>query len=185
MEEPTEIFSSSCVKEWKGNLTNENHNPERKGKIDIAVYSTNSKTGHYPHKPLFPIEIKNINPSKYSFLLDIERNLYYLNIQDKNTGCSVVELAYNVSIEEFNNIYTEDLDNKISEKKNKYVKWLNKSGLFSANISFEVFVQTLDCVSYSKEDRFDTSEGLTEADYTDDDYCRIGVIVEITKTKIL
>jgi hypothetical protein len=53
--------------------------------------------------------------------------------------------------------------------------------LFSDKIIFEIYYDTLDCKCYSKTDMFDLSEGDSEIDYTDDDYCRIGIIIEILK----
>lgn len=180
LEENTTTFAKSCVKSWKNGLVNDNsHNSERNGKIDIAVYSTKSNTGHYPNQPLFPIEIKNINPAKYSFLKDVERNIDFFKISDVNTGDSVLELAYNVAIEEFKDIFKENVSDKILTVKEKYKNWIQTSNLIINDLSFDVFAACVDAPFCSINDIPNPCEGDAPSLYFSNDYTRIGVIVEI------
>ncbi len=179
LEEHTSTFSKSCVKSWNNGLANDCHNSERNGKIDIAVYSTKSNSGHYPHKPLFPLEIKNINPTKYSFLKDVERNIGYFKISDVNTGDSILELAYNVAIEEFKEIFKEHVPDKIVTVVEKYQNWVQNSNLLNDELSFEVFAECVDYPICSKADKYCSDKGDDTSFYFSNDYTRIGVIVEI------
>lgn len=61
IEESTEDFSNKCVPEISKdifNLSFNDFNTERNGKIDIAVYKNDGKTA------LCAIEVKNFNPTK-------------------------------------------------------------------------------------------------------------------------
>jgi len=186
LEEDTSTFVKSCVKSWNNGLVNDDsHNSERNGKIDIAVYSTKSNSGHYPNKPLFPVEIKNINPSKYSFLKDVERNVEFFKISDVNTGDSALELAYNVGIEEFKEIFKEHVPDKIVSVKKKYKNWIQNSNLISNDLSFDVFAECVDSPICSINDKPNLDEGDDPSFYFSNDYTRIGVIIEIyRKTKV-
>jgi len=180
IEEDTSSFAKSCVKSWNNGLVNsDSHNSERNGKIDIAVYSTKLNTGHYPNQPLFPVEIKNINPSKYSFLKDVERNIDFFKISDVNTGDSVLELAYNVAIEEFKDIFKENVPDKILTVKEKYKNWIQTSNLITDDLSFEIFAECVDSPIYSKDEKCSSDEGGDPSFYFNNDYTRIGIIVEI------
>ncbi len=180
LEEDTSTFAKSCVKSWNNGLVNYDfHNSVRNGKIDIAVYSNKSNTGHSPKKPLFPIEIKNINPSKYSFLKDVERNIEFFTISDLNTGDSALELAYNVAIEEFKDIFKENVPDKIVSVKEKYKNWIKNSNLITNDLSFEVFAECVDSPICSINDKPNLDEGDDPSLYFSNDYTRIGVIVEI------
>ncbi|GAA4072651.1 hypothetical protein GCM10022389_17570 [Flavobacterium cheonanense] len=180
LEEDTSTFAKSCVKSWNNGLVNDDsHNSERNGKIDIAVYSTKSNSGHYPNQPLFPIEIKNINPSKYSFLKDVERNIEFFNISDVNTGDSVLELSYNVAIEEFKDIFKEHVPDKILSVKEKYKNWIQNSNLITNDLSFDVFAECVDSPIFSINDKPNLDEGDDPSLYFSNEYTRIGVIVEI------
>ena len=183
LEEETTTFAKSCVKYWNNGLVNGCHNSERNGKIDIAVYSTKSNSGHYPYRPIFPIEIKNINPSKYNFLKDVERNIGFFNISDTNTGDSVLNLAYNVSIVEFKDLFKEQVPNQLEIVKTKYQNWIQNSNLITDEISFKVFAECVDFPIYSKEDKFSTDEGDDASFYLNNNFTRIGVIVEIYRNK--
>lgn len=179
LEEDTSTFAKSCVKSWNNGLLNDCHNSVRNGKIDIAVYSTKSNSGHYPNKPLFPIEIKNINPSKYSFLKDVERNINFFKISDVNTGDSVLELAFNVAIEEFKDIFKEHVPDKIVVVKEKYKNWIQNSNLIINDLYFDVFAECVDSPICSINDKPNRDEGDDPSLYLNNDYTRIGVIVEI------
>lgn len=179
LEEDTSTFAKSCVKSWNNGLLNDCHNSVRNGKIDIAVYSTKSNSGHYPNKPLFPIEIKNINPSKYSFLKDVERNIEFFKISDANTGDSTLGLAYNVAIEEFKDIFKEHVPDKMIAVKEKYKNWIQISNLITDDLSFEVFAECVDSPIYSKDDQVSSVEGDDPSLYFNNDFTRIGIIVEI------
>lgn len=174
LEESTSDFANSCFNRtelWHKPLS---YNTKRNGKIDIAVYSSENESGYYPYKSLFPVEIKNINPSKFDLLLDVERNLELIELSDSDLGKSVVDKAFNVSIEEIINVYNEELDSEIESRKAKYKKWLSNSGLFTKKTKYEVFTKHLDndC-SISKSDRYENGEYL-------ENYHRIGFIIEIT-----
>lgn len=180
LEEDTSIFAKSCVKSWNNGLVNDDcHNSKRNGKIDIAVYSNKSNTGHSPKKPLFPIEIKNINPSKYNFLKDLERNIEFFNISDVNTGDSALELAYNVAIEEFKDIFKEYVPDKIVSVKEKYTNWIQNSNLITYDLFFYVFAKCVDSPICSINDKPNLVQGDDPSLYFSNDYTRIGVIVEI------
>jgi hypothetical protein len=182
LEEDTSTFAKSCIKSWNNGLINDDsHNSKRNGKIDIAIYTTKSNTGHYPNKPLFPIEIKNINPTKFSFLKDVERNINFFKISDVNTGDSALELAYNVAIEEFKDIFKEHVTDKIVTVKEKYQNWIQISNLITNDLSFEVFAECVDSPIYSKDDKTSSVEGDDPSLYFNNDFTRIGVIVEINR----
>ena len=118
------------------------------------------------------------------YYLDVSRNLDFFKIEDKITGQSIISKAYNVSIEEFNNVFSEDLDNKANEIVRKYDDWLQNSNLFSDEIKYEIHKKIVDNNSISKNIKNSLNDLSTFSDPILDDYCRIGIIIEITKKLI-
>jgi hypothetical protein len=74
LEEPTSEFSYGCLPNYSSEkfiLTEPKDSYIRKGKIDIAVYSTGKHAQFHYLKALFPIEVKSFNNTKYAFLADV------------------------------------------------------------------------------------------------------------------
>lgn len=109
----------------------------------------------------------------------MKRNLEFFKISDINTGDSVLSLAYNVAIEEFKDIFKENVPDKIITVKEKYQNWVQTSNLLTDELSFEVFAECVDSPIYSKDDQCSTDEGDDPSFYFSNDYTRIGVIIEI------
>lgn len=190
LEEPTEEFATSCVKQVNENwLFSKNHNVCRNGKIDIAVYKSRTAVGYINRlKSLFPIEIKGVNPLKCNYLEDVERNIQYFEIHDKVTGGSILNLAYNVSIymhQRF--IYQEELPDILKLVKKKYKAWLSgfEDVLKNNNLEVKIYVKDVMSKLHSQSDKFDLSEGDTEWSYMDDWHIYIGVVVEIKRKEII
>lgn len=188
LEEPTGEFARSCVKELKSSWQfSKEHDVSRKGKIDIAVYFSKTEDGYMcRRKSYFPIELKGINTDKGEYLKDIERNIEYFGIQDDNTGGSILNHAFNASIEEAEKIlYSEDLEKFIKKIEKKYKRWLkkHKQEFEASELKYKITVSPVMDNLYSKEDKFDLSEGLTEQDYIQDWYLYVGVVVEIFRKK--
>lgn len=184
LEEPTLEFSNSCVPNFTPtNFTfRDSHDSKtRVGKIDIAVYSGEShKQFHYP-KALFPIEVKSFNNTKYCFLADVERNIEFFKIKDVNTGDSLLELAYCISLEDSRIQFLEDKEKEIMRIKEKYGNWLCTLENEEPTIEFNIFTQTICENLYERNYSPNFSEGESETDYFNNSYHYVGVILIMTK----
>lgn len=180
LEERTKDFANCCVENYGKGFSSLENNVQRNGRVDIAVYSTDSNTGHLPYKALFPIEIKNINPYQFDVISDVERNLGFFKIQDPNTGSSKIKLAYNVSIEELHNTFIEDRLIDEQKLKKKYNQWLNLSNLFNDEFEFAIFCKFIEASgTLSKNDPISNC-----ADDYENIYTRFGMIIELTRKNV-
>ena len=205
LEEPTQKFFTSCVPETDGkwNFCNEhdsekrhqskkrrkkNENEKGRGRIDIVVYDkySNKHDSRFISKErgLFPIEVKGFNCQYTPFIKDIKRLIELFEISDTNTGNSILEKAYFVSIEEVAKFkLSENKEKTENDIKSKYEKRLNKLVLRmnGANISHNVMVQTIQDRIYSS---IDNDMEYEIGDYNDEHHF-IGVVIVLTKVKKL
>lgn len=130
LEEPTIIFAKSCVPEHTiGKFVfSGDHNAERNGKIDIAIYSNeHTDTSWFRPRASCPIELKGINPEAFDFNLDINRNIGYFLLRDANTGMSELKLACFATIFEVPNvIYNSEIEQCQQTVETKIEKWMKK-----------------------------------------------------------
>jgi hypothetical protein len=180
LEESTADFASSCLKTIIGNQIIKNVDSGRPGRVDIAIYTKNSN-GYYPNKAFCCVEVKNINPSKYLTLLDIERLICFLNLKNCNGAVSCLQLSYFVCIEERFGITKEKIDDFVSELKLKYENLINDSCLLKEHQTFKVILEVLEYPSISESDILDLSDGDSEESYCSDNYCRVGIAIEFTQ----
>lgn len=184
LEEPTCEFATSCVKQINDEYHfSKRHNVSRNGKIDIAIYFSETQVGYLNRKKSnFPIELKGLNTNKCDFLKDIERNLEYFDIEDKVTGSSVLNRTFNASIEEAKKfLYKEEVENFIKAIKMKYENWFKpySETLKAKNLQLEITVIEIMSELHSKNDTYVLTEGATEWDYLQDWHLYVGVVVEI------
>lgn len=184
LEDSTSNFSYSCLPNYSSEkfiLTEPKDSFIRKGKIDIAVYSTGKHPQfHYP-KALFPIEVKSFNNSKYAFLADVKRNIEYFKISDETNGNSLIELAFCTALEDSRIYFKEDKSYEINKITEKYEKWPYNLKKEEIDIDFKIKVETITENLYSKNDKFDLSEGQTIINYISDSYHYVAVVLIITR----
>ncbi|MPT34816.1 MAG: hypothetical protein E2604_06955 [Flavobacterium sp.] len=189
LEEATEDFATSCVPEtnvdWE---IPKRHNCNRNGRIDIAIYSPDtSKRIFHSYAPLFPIELKGIDPTKSLVLEDLKRNMEYFLLEDEKTGKSILEVSYFACIEEAKKfIYEENKNEFIQKVERKYKNWTSnlKNLLNHHNLDLNIYTKEVMSQLYSKDIKCDSSEGNTIADFVDDWHYYVGVIVEIKKQNV-
>lgn len=104
-------------------------NTSRTGRIDIVLLGNNNGMPY----PMCAIEVKGNSPQKPRLIEDIRRNLEYFK-HTANTGASKLGIAVNCAFESFNRktskkkycITTTERNNKISNVKNKYEKYIQE-----------------------------------------------------------
>lgn len=184
MEESTKNFASSCIPETDESWGfAERHNSDRNGRIDIAIYNPDtSKRIFHSYEPLFPIELKGINPSRGLVLEDLQRNTEYFLLEDKVTGKSILREAYFACIEEAKTfIYKEQKEDFNVLIETKYKSWTSnlKEFLNYHNLTLNIHVREVMSQLVSKDDEYDLKEGNSVKDFIDDSHYYVGVVINV------
>ncbi|WP_029038782.1 hypothetical protein [Salinimicrobium xinjiangense] len=188
LEEPTQSFATNCVPQANSQYRFSSFkNVCRNGKIDIAVYTNKQQDGYLnEYMPLFPIEIKGVNPQKVKFTQDVKRNLEYFSIEDENTGSSILKQAYNIAVEiprRF--LYEEEKESFVNSVKKKYENWIKVFDQIASSLGLDITVETRPILDrlYKESDQINRTYNETEWDFFDDWHLYIGVVVSIKKVQ--
>lgn len=142
IEESTEDFSNKCVPEISKdifNLSFNDFNTERNGKIDIAVYKNDGKTA------LCAIEVKNFNPTKTAkdkVILDLKRNAQYFLFENENSQ-SIIKKTYLAYFRHFPETrFQNQIQNDLNSAK-KELEEIIKTEINPKGFNFRVEVATV------------------------------------------
>jgi hypothetical protein len=181
LEEPTMIFAQSCVPEHtlRKFVFSGDHNADRNGKIDIALYSDeHTDTSWFRSRASCPIELKGINPDVFEFNLDINRNIGYFLLEDDNTGLSELKLSCFATIFDMPKaIYHSEIEGCKSKVKKKVDKWMKKYNavLIKNKLSYNLIIEPV------FQQLIDESDEGIDQDIISSCHLYFGVIVFIGK----
>lgn len=151
---------------------------KRDGRFDIAIYSKELNTGYYPYKAICIVEVKNVNPAKHTFLIDIARLVEVLNLTDSKDNYSSILCAYQTSIEYKDGIFIEAADQWEKQIHDKYLSWLKSFSDNNNSFCYEVYLEYLTEPIYSKFDIFDDGDSASDAPNF---HVALGVVVKILR----
>jgi hypothetical protein len=180
-EEPTATFATACVpriivEDLFNMKLGSLQNTERNGKIDICIYNESGE------RPICPIEVKDFNPSKGEVLSDIKRNLQLMQLDDTQTGGSILDYAFISTLEEHKNCFSKkNVDSGLKKVKLKYEKWVKPFNDNLTDIVISVDVKTVAHQLIGPDTNFQGMDDMEIADRVAETYHFIGVIITLDR----
>lgn len=189
VERDAETFAKDCLKPIARNgqgrfggkmiLRRSQPNVDRKGRIDVTVYTEKINSGCWGHQPLCAIEVKGFNPAKELVLEDLRRNLCFLNATGE-TGASVLEFTAFAAFHLYKRTNLTQVQNRETALKRKYESFLEEvTGM--TGISSDVSVVRVSLEQYG--------EVVPGIDYDEIDLSKrhhiAGVIVVMSRTQVM
>lgn len=148
VERDAKIFAMDCLKpiarnkqgKFGGKMILRRSQPgvDRKGRIDVTVYTEKFNSGYGSHQPLCAIEVKGFNPAKKLVLEDLSRNLCFLNATGE-TGDSVLDFTLFAAFHSYKPTDSSGAHNRELALKRKYQRYLEQLPKMTG-ISAEVHV---------------------------------------------